>query len=74
MQQIIDTLEPLLMDELYAMRMFFPHKDDHFDIAVILKYMGSLVSGVADKIGTYTACSLVVAVGEEPSGRSTSHF
>ena len=48
MRQIIDTLEPLSMDALHAMRMFF-HKDDRFHIAVILEYMGPLLSGVTDK-------------------------
>ena len=49
MRQIIDTLEPLPMDALHAMRVFFPHKDDRFHIAVILEYMGPLLSGVTDK-------------------------
>ena len=49
MRQIIDTLEPLPMNALHVMRMFFPHKDDRFHIAVILEYMGPLLSGVTDK-------------------------
>jgi len=49
MRQIIDTLEPLPMDALHVMRMFFPHNNDRFDIAVILEYMGPLLSGVTDK-------------------------
>jgi len=48
MRQILYTLEPLSMYALRAMRMHFPHKDDRFDVALILDYMGSLLSGVID--------------------------
>ena len=48
MRQILYTLEPLPMDGLCAMRKCFPCKDDHFDVAVILDSMGSLLSGVTD--------------------------
>ena len=48
MRQILYTLEPLPMCALRAMRMHFPHKDDRFDVDLILHYMGSLLSGVTD--------------------------
>ena len=49
MRQILYTLKPLPMDALHAMRMHFPHGDDCFDVALILDYMGSLLSGVTDR-------------------------
>ena len=49
MQQILYTLKPLPMDALHAMRMHFPHGDDCFNVALILDYMGSLLSGVTDR-------------------------
>jgi len=48
MRQILYTLEPLPMGALHAMRMYFPHEDDRFEVALILDYMGSLLSGVTD--------------------------
>jgi len=48
MRQILYTLEPLPMEALHAMRMHFPHEDDHFHIALILDHMGPLLSGVTD--------------------------
>jgi len=51
MRQILYTLEPLPMGALHAMRMYFPHEDDRFEVALILDYMGSLLSGVTDHKG-----------------------
>ena len=48
MQQILCTLEPLPMDALRTMRVCFTHEHDRFDVAIILDYMGSLLSGVTD--------------------------
>ena len=48
MQQILCTLEPLPMDALHAMRTHFPPEYDCFDVAIILDYMGSLLSGITD--------------------------
>ena len=48
MRQILYTLESLPMDALHTMRMHFPHEDDRFDVALILDYMGSLLSGITD--------------------------
>ena len=48
MQQIFCTLEPLPMEALHAMRVCFTRKHDRFDVAIILDYMGSLLSGVTD--------------------------
>jgi len=33
---------------LHVMRMYFPHEDDRFDIALVLNYIASLLSGVTD--------------------------
>ena len=49
MQQILCTSEPLPMDALHAMRACFIHEHDRFDVAIILDYMGSLLSGVTDR-------------------------
>ena len=48
MRQILYTLEPLPMGALHAMRMYFLHEDDRFEIALILDYMGSLLSGTTE--------------------------
>ena len=49
MRQILHTLEPLPMEDLHVMRKCFPREDDHFRIAIILDFMGSLLSGVTDR-------------------------
>jgi len=51
MRQILYMLEPLPMGALHAMRMYFPHEDDCFKIALILDYICSLLSGVTDHKG-----------------------
>jgi len=48
MRQILYTLEPLPMGALHAMRMYFLHEDDRFEVALILDYMGSLLSGITN--------------------------
>ncbi|KAL4062780.1 WD40-repeat-containing domain protein [Scleroderma yunnanense] len=48
MGQILHTLEPLPMDSLHAMRRCFPREEDRYNVAIVLNYMGSLLSGVAD--------------------------
>jgi len=48
MRQILYMLEPLPMGALHAMRMYFPHEEDRFEVALILDYMGSLLSGITD--------------------------
>ena len=48
MQQILCTLQPLPMGALHTMRLCFTHEHDRFDVAIILDYMGSLLSGVTD--------------------------
>ncbi|KAL4062785.1 hypothetical protein V8B97DRAFT_2091404 [Scleroderma yunnanense] len=48
MRQILHTLEPLPMDSLHAMRKCFPREEDRYNIAIVLNYMGSLLSGIAD--------------------------
>ena len=47
-QQILNTLEPLPMDALDAMRRHFPHRDDPFHVSLILNHMGPLLSGITD--------------------------
>ena len=49
MRQILNTLEPLPMEGLHVMRKCFPREGDHFHIAIILDFMGSLLSGVTDR-------------------------
>jgi hypothetical protein len=45
MGQILGTAEPLPLTSLNAMRRHFPMRDDNFDVEVVLKSMGSLLSG-----------------------------
>ncbi|KAG6326669.1 hypothetical protein ID866_12420, partial [Astraeus odoratus] len=48
MRQIICTLEPLPAGSLMAMRRKFSCAEDHGAIEVILRYMGSLLTGASD--------------------------
>ncbi|KAG6332061.1 hypothetical protein ID866_7028 [Astraeus odoratus] len=48
MKQVLSTLEPLPMYTLDTMRAMFPHKVDHYEVKVILGFMGTLLSGVTD--------------------------
>ncbi|KAG6327627.1 hypothetical protein ID866_11462, partial [Astraeus odoratus] len=52
MQQVLSLLEPLTMQALNAMRNVFPDKKDHYEVDIILGFMGSLLSGVANQSTT----------------------
>ncbi|KIK42083.1 hypothetical protein CY34DRAFT_12587 [Suillus luteus UH-Slu-Lm8-n1] len=48
MEQILGTAEPLPLASLNAMRNHFPEKEDKFDVMLMVKYMGSLLSGTTN--------------------------
>ena len=48
MRQVLYTLEPLPIDGLSAMRRHFSHEHDDFDVAIVLPFMGTLLSGVTE--------------------------
>ncbi|KIK38133.1 hypothetical protein CY34DRAFT_809670 [Suillus luteus UH-Slu-Lm8-n1] len=48
MGQILGTVEPLPLASLNAMRCHFPQQEDHFDVQLIVKSMGSLLSGTTN--------------------------
>ena len=48
MRQVLNTLEPLPIDGLNAMRTHFLHKHDGFNVAIVLHFMGPVLSGVTD--------------------------
>jgi hypothetical protein len=48
MGQILCTAEPLPLASLNDMRVHFPERDDKFDVMLIVKYMGSLLSGATN--------------------------
>ncbi|KAG6330059.1 hypothetical protein ID866_9031, partial [Astraeus odoratus] len=48
MCQILWTKEPLCMDSLTAMRRKFSNPNDVYDVKLVLRLMGALLSGVAD--------------------------
>ena len=50
MRQILYTLEPLPVGGLNAMRRHFSHKHSGFNVAIVLHFMGPLLSGVTDHI------------------------
>ncbi|KAG6332621.1 hypothetical protein ID866_6466 [Astraeus odoratus] len=50
MQQILCMLEPVPMEALNAMRSVFPAKGDRYKVEIILRYMGSLLSGVTNQV------------------------
>jgi hypothetical protein len=45
MEQILGTAEPLPLASLNAMRRHSPKQEDDFDVKLMVKYMGSLLSG-----------------------------
>ncbi|KAG2339588.1 hypothetical protein BDR05DRAFT_614424, partial [Suillus weaverae] len=45
MGQILGTAEPLPLASLNAMRRYFPMREDDFDVELVVKSMGSLLSG-----------------------------
>ncbi|KAG6329632.1 hypothetical protein ID866_9457 [Astraeus odoratus] len=49
MQQLLSVLQPLTMHALGAMRSVFPDAKDRYQVDIILGFMGSLLSGVADQ-------------------------
>ncbi|KAL4066459.1 WD40-repeat-containing domain protein [Scleroderma yunnanense] len=48
MGQILYTLEPLPMDALNAMRKCFSNRKDDYNVAIVLNFLGALLSGVTD--------------------------
>jgi hypothetical protein len=48
MGQILGTAEPLPLASLNAMRRHFPSKEDNFDMELVVKSMGSLLSGITN--------------------------
>ncbi|KAL4074511.1 WD40-repeat-containing domain protein [Scleroderma yunnanense] len=49
MRQILYMLESLPIDGLNAIRQHFSQKNSHFNVTIILNFMGSLLSGVLDR-------------------------
>ncbi|KAG6334914.1 hypothetical protein ID866_4175 [Astraeus odoratus] len=49
MRQILWTLQPLSMDALNTMRRNFSREEDIYDVNLILRSMGALLSGTADR-------------------------
>jgi hypothetical protein len=48
MGQILGTAEPLPLASLTAMRSHFPKEEDRFDVELVVKSMGSLLSGTTN--------------------------
>jgi len=48
MRQVLYTLEPLPIDGLNSMRRHFSHKHSNFDVVIVLRFLGPLLSGVTD--------------------------
>ncbi|KAG6331071.1 hypothetical protein ID866_8019 [Astraeus odoratus] len=48
MRQILWTKEPLSMDALNALRLRFPREGDRYDVNLILRSVGALLSGTVD--------------------------
>ncbi|KAG6326146.1 hypothetical protein ID866_12943 [Astraeus odoratus] len=48
MQQVLSTFEPLPMHALNAMRAMFLDQAEHYEVEVILGFMGPLLGGVTD--------------------------
>ncbi|KAG2340650.1 WD40 repeat-like protein [Suillus weaverae] len=48
MGQILSTAEPLPLASLNAMRSYFPTREDNFDVELVVKSMGSLLSGTTN--------------------------
>ncbi|KIN98511.1 hypothetical protein M404DRAFT_1005182 [Pisolithus tinctorius Marx 270] len=49
MQQVLFTAVPLSMQALNEIRSRFPCEEDHYDVAVVLTFMASLLSGITDR-------------------------
>jgi hypothetical protein len=48
MGQILASSEPLPITALNAMRQCFPCNDDHYNVNLLMRHLGSLVSGTSD--------------------------
>ncbi|KIK26405.1 hypothetical protein PISMIDRAFT_94982 [Pisolithus microcarpus 441] len=48
MQQLLMMLEPLPMTELNYMRSLFPDEDEHYDVAIVLRFMAPVLRGIGD--------------------------
>ena len=48
MRQVLYTLEPLPIDGLNAMRRHFSRERDGFNVAIVLRFMGPVLSGVTE--------------------------
>ncbi|KIK24294.1 hypothetical protein PISMIDRAFT_412255, partial [Pisolithus microcarpus 441] len=48
MRQLLMMLEPLTMTELNYMRSLFPDEDEHYDVAVVLRFMAPVLRGIGD--------------------------
>ncbi|KAG2349201.1 hypothetical protein BDR05DRAFT_408106, partial [Suillus weaverae] len=48
MGQILGSAEPLPLDALNAMRSRFPDQREHYEVEVVVKHMGSLLSGTTN--------------------------
>ncbi|KAG6326767.1 hypothetical protein ID866_12323 [Astraeus odoratus] len=50
MRQILAMKEPLCMDSLAAMRLKFPREEDRYDVKLVLRLMGALLSGIHPEV------------------------
>jgi hypothetical protein len=48
MGQILGTAEPLPLESLNAMRRLFPTQEDNIDVELVIRNMGSLLSGITN--------------------------
>ncbi|KAL4075164.1 hypothetical protein V8B97DRAFT_1544571 [Scleroderma yunnanense] len=48
MRQVLFTLEPLPMDGLNSMRRYFSHQRGNYKVAIVLDFLGALLSGVTE--------------------------
>ncbi|KIK12146.1 hypothetical protein PISMIDRAFT_462603, partial [Pisolithus microcarpus 441] len=48
MRQLLMMLEPLPMTELNHMRSLFPNEDEHYDVAIVLRFMTPVLRGIGD--------------------------
>ena len=48
MRQVLYTLEPLPIDGLNTMRRHFSREHDGFDVAIVLRFMGPVLSGITE--------------------------
>ncbi|KIK13405.1 hypothetical protein PISMIDRAFT_118949 [Pisolithus microcarpus 441] len=48
MRQLLIMLEPLPITELNYMRSLFPNEDEHYDVAIVLRFMAPVLRGIGD--------------------------